>query len=197
MARQPKETLRPLTPEERQILAQTARAGSERAERVARAKALLAVADGATFVEAARVAGRRSNDGVAHLVARFNREGLTAVVGHHGGGPTVEYGPAERERILQEFRREPDRERDGTAVWSLSTLQRALREAPEGLPTLSTFTILQVLHAAGYSWQENRSWCHTGIALRKRKRSDGTTAVVTVTDPQATEKRDTSSEPIP
>src|SRR4051812_894857 len=87
MARAPKEKLRPLPPEERTVLKQTARAHSERAERVPRAKALLAVADGATFVAAAQAAGRRSNDGVAHLVARFNRHGLAAVAGGHGGGP--------------------------------------------------------------------------------------------------------------
>lgn len=197
MARQPKETLRPLTQEERALLELTARARGERAERVSRAKALLAVADGATFVGAARTAGRRSNDGVALLVTRFNREGLAAVAGKHGGGPAIEYGPREQERILREFRRPPDREADGTAVWSLSTLQRALRNAAEGLPEVSTFTILQTLHQAGYSWQENRTWCHTGRALRKRKRKDGTTEVVEVTDPQATEKREQSSKPIP
>ena len=196
MARRQKEKLRPLTSEERIVLEQTARSHSERAERVARAKALLAITDGATFVAAARVAGRRSNDGVALLVARFNRQGLAAVAGKHGGGPAITYGPTEQERILREFRRAPHREQDGTATWSLTTLQRALRTAPDGLPAVSTFTILQTLHQAGYSWQESRTWCHTGTALRKRKRKDGTTEVVAVTDPQATEKRDTSSEPI-
>jgi hypothetical protein len=33
----------------------------------------------------------------------------------------------EQERILAEARRRPDREQDGTATWSLSTLQQALR----------------------------------------------------------------------
>jgi hypothetical protein len=197
MARPRKEPLRPLTAEERTVLEQTARSRSERAERVARAKALLAAADGASFVAAAHAAGRRSNDGVAQLVIRFNREGLAAVAGRHGGGPPIEYGPPAQERILREFRRPPDRARDGTATWSLSTLQRALREAPDGLPEVSTFTILATLHRAGYAWQANRTWCHTGRALRKRKRKDGATAVVEVTDPQATEKREPSSKPMP
>ena len=65
------------------------------------------------------------------------------------GGPTVQYGPAERERILAEVRRTPDRERDGTATWSLTTLQRALRRAEDGLPEVSTYTIWCVLHEAG------------------------------------------------
>jgi hypothetical protein len=185
MARHQKEPLRLLTAAERSALETLARAGSERADQVARAKALLAVADGARFTAAARAAGRQSGDAVAHVVARFNRVGLAAVTPGHGGGPPVQYGPAERERILQEFRRPPDRERDGTATWSLTTLQRALRTAPDGLPTVSTATILHTLWEAGYTWQQRRTWCHTGEAKRKRK--DG--AVVTTTDPQATQKK--------
>ncbi len=150
MAQPPKEPLRPLTAGERAGLEALARAGSERADRVARAKALLAVADGAAFAAAARAvassaAGRRSGVAVATLVRRFNAEGLTAVTPGHGGGPPVVYDAAVRERILREFRRPPDRERDGTATWSLTTLQRALRRAPDGLPTVSTWTILQTL----------------------------------------------------
>ena len=59
MARQQKAPLRAVTADERAALEQVVRAGSERAECVARARALLAVADGATFAAAARAAGRR------------------------------------------------------------------------------------------------------------------------------------------
>jgi len=59
------------------------------------------------------------------------------------------YDADAKERILAEFRRKPDRERDGTATWSLTTLQRALRRAPDGLPSVSTYTIWLVLHEAG------------------------------------------------
>lgn len=185
MARGRKVILRPVTAEERETLEQIARAHSERADRVARAKALLAVADGATFTATAQATGRRSAVAVAHLVGRFNREGVAAVAPRHGGGPPRRYRAAEQERILREFQRPPDRERDGTATWSLATLQRALREAPDGLPDVSTWTILLTLWEAGYTWQENRTWCHTGTAQRKRK--DGT--VVTITDPDATPKK--------
>jgi transposase len=185
MAGWQKAPLRSPTAEERSELERIARAGSDRADRAGRAKALLAVADGARFTDAARAAGRRSGDAVARLVARFNREGVAAVDPRHGGGPPRRYGPGERGRILGEFRRAPDRERDGTATWSLSTLRRALRRAPDGLPTVSTETILQTLWGAGYTWQRDRSWCHTGRARRKRK--DGT--VVEVTDPEATPKK--------
>jgi transposase len=75
--------------------------------------------------------GRCCGDVVSQWVARFNAEGLAALEPRPGGGPPVTYGAAERERILAEARRTPDRERDGTATWSLTALRRALREAAE------------------------------------------------------------------
>jgi transposase len=191
MAHPQKTPLRALTPEERSLLEQIGRSQSEPAAHVARAKALLAVADGAPFTGAAHAAGRCSGDGVARLVDRFNRKGLAALGRQPGGGPPRRYRTPEAERILSEFQRSPDRERDGTATWSLTTLQRALRRAPDGLPTVSTFTIHETLHAAGYTWQESRTWCPTGTALRKRK-----AGVVTVTDPDAEKKGAGSSEPM-
>jgi transposase len=184
MTRRQKDPLRPLTDEERAILIQISRAQSEPASHVARAKALLAVADGASYTEAARAAGRRSNDAVSQLVSRFNREGLAAIEPRHGGGPETIYGVEERKRILAEFERQPDREKDGTATWSLSTLQRALREAPDGFPGISTYTIGRVLHDADWTWQKDRTWCKTGTVTRKRK---GVT--VEVSDPEAEVKK--------
>ncbi len=186
MSRRQKDPLRPLGDDERAVLAQVQRSRSDRAERVARATALLAVADGASYTTAAQRAGRKSGDGVAQLVARFNARGLAALDSQHGGGPACAYGVAEQDRILSELRRPPDREQDGTATWSLTTLQRALRRAPDGLPRVSTFTILQTLYAAGYSYQRTRTWCQTGTARRKRKRG---VVTVTVTDPDATPKK--------
>lgn len=188
MARPPKEALRTLTEQERGELEAFARSRSAPADRIARAMELLAVSEGVPFTQAAQQAHRQCRQAVAHLVCRFNKEGLTAVHGHHGGGPTIRYGPDQKERILCEFGRTPERERDGTATWSLSTLQRALRRAPDGLPRVSTYIIFQVLHEAGYSWQKSRTWCQTGTAQRVRK--DG---VVTVMDPQTDEKRGASS----
>ncbi|MFN0071260.1 MAG: helix-turn-helix domain-containing protein [Chloroflexota bacterium] len=176
--------LRSLTTEERGELERVCRAGSDRADRVAHAKALRAVADGARLIDAAHRAGRRSRHAVASLVARFNTSGLAALDRRHGGGPAVHYGDTERERILQEFRRAPDREHDGTATWSLSTLQAAVRRAPDGLPQVSTMTILDTLWGAGYTWQESRTWCHTGTVVRQRKAGP-----VEVTDPDATPKK--------
>jgi hypothetical protein len=90
----------------------------------------------------------------------------------------------ERNRIFAEFERQPDREKDGTATWSLSTLQRALREAPNGFPGISTYTIWGVLHAAGWTCQKDRTWCQTGTVTRKRKG-----VAVEVTDPEAEAKK--------
>jgi transposase len=185
MSRRRKDPLRALTDDERSSLEQLGRATSAPAGIVTRARALLAAADGCSYTEAARRVGRRSGDAVGELVARFNREGLAAVEPRHGGGPRTRYGADERERILREFRRTPDRARDGTATWSLTTLRRALRRAPDGLPTVSTATILGALREAGYRWRRDRTWCHTGRARRRRR--DGT--VVAVTDPQAAPRK--------
>ena len=91
MTRRQKDPLRPLTREEQEALGQITRMRSQRADIVARAKALLAVAQGASFTTAAHGVGRKSGRAVAHLVARFNQEGLAAVEPRHGGGPPRKY----------------------------------------------------------------------------------------------------------
>jgi transposase len=184
MSRRQKEPLRPLTAEERAQLRRLSRARSQPAAHVVRARQVLAVAEGCSYTEAAHLSARRSGDAVAQLIARFNRDGLAAIEPGHGGGPPPTYGATERERILAEFHRPPDLQRDGTAAWSLTTLQRALRRAPDGLPRVSTYTIWCVLRDDGWTWQRARSWCRTGVALRARKRG-----VVEVHDPDATAKK--------
>jgi transposase len=184
MPRPQKDPLRPLTTEEQTALARLSRAQTEPAACVARAKALLAVAAGQPYADAARAAGRKSGDAVAHLVTQFNRTGLAALIPGHGGGQPKRYGAAAAARILREVQRAPDRDADGTGTWSLTTLQRALRRAPDGLPKVSTATIGCVLHDAGFSWQQDRSWCETGVVVRKRK-----SGAVAVVDPDAAPKK--------
>lgn len=184
MSRRQKDPLRPLTLDEQLVLQRLGRAQSEPAALVARAKALLAVAAGQSFTDAAHAAGRKSGDAVAHLVARFNRAGLATLTPDHGGGQPKRYTAVEQARIVREARRPPDRDRDGTGAWSLATLRRALRQAPDGLPTVSTATIWTVLHDAGFAWQRDRSWCETGASVRKRK-----SGTVTVYDPDAVAKK--------
>jgi transposase len=184
MGRLPKNPLRSLTAEEQADLESISRARSAPAEAVTRAKILLAVGQGMNYTQAAQSVGRKSNDAVSALVSRFNQVGLEALLPRHGGGFQPQYGEVEKARIMREFERQPDLERDGTATWSLTTLQRALRVAADGLPRISTYTLLTVLHEAGYSWQHNRSWSQTGQAVRKRKAGK-----VIVTDPDTEAKK--------
>jgi transposase len=184
MSRRKKEPLRALTDEERTWLERISRSRNEPAGHVARAKQILNVANGYPYQEAALLSGRKSGDAVSNLVKRFNETGLAAIQPRHGGGFAVRYGPVERERILQEARRKPEPENDGTATWSLKTLCQALRRAPDGLPKVSEDTIRTVLLEAGFSWQEARSWCETGTVTRKRK-----SGKVIVTDPDTTAKK--------
>ena len=113
---------------------------------MARARAVLAVANGQSYTMAAQLVGRRTGDTVARWVAGFNRDGLAAVLPRHGGGHRIRYGAVEQRRILAEVARPPDQARDGTATWSLTTLRAALRRAEDGLPGVSTYTIGRTLH---------------------------------------------------
>ena len=154
-----------------------------------RASALLAVAHTGVFIHAAREAGLHSGTTVADLVARFDRHGLAAVRIADGRGRRPSYNASARAQIVATAQRQPDRRTDGTATWSLSTLQRSLRRA--GLPHVGTSTIRRVLQDAGSSYQRTRTWCPTGTAQRKRK-----SGVVTVVDPNTERKRGSSTWPI-
>lgn len=184
MARPQKDPLRTLTAAERTQLEKISRSLTLGAAQVSHAKELLAVAAGATFTQAASLAGHKCGDTVAHLVSRFNKAGLSALQIQHAGGPALSYGEVQRARVLREFRRAPDRGEDGTAKWSLATLQRTLRQAEDGLAKIGTETIWKILHQAGYSWQKDRSWCETGKVKRVRK-----SGVVEVTDPDTLAKK--------
>jgi hypothetical protein len=184
MSRRKTDPLRELTEPERQELDRLGRSQVAPAVEVIRAKILLAVAAGNDYQTAARSVGRRSGDAVAHLVARFNAEGTAALTPRHGGGRRPTYDARDRARIAAEAAREPTPEADGTATWSLSALQRSLRAAPDGLPTVSTYTIRLVLRESGASYQRTRTWCPTGKALRRRKAGPAV-----VTDPDSDAKK--------
>lgn len=177
-----REWVRPLTAAERYELGILAKASSERLDRVRRAVALLAVAEGGSFSVAARAAGLRSGTTVANLVRRFNRCGLAALRIAAGRGRRLTYDATARARIVATAQRAPERRTDGTATWSLSTLERTVRR--EGLPRVGATTIRRVLHDAGSSFQRTRTWCPTGTALRIRK-----AGVVRVVDRRTEEKR--------
>jgi len=177
-----KEALQELTTAERRALERVRRATSERVDRARRATALLAAADGAAFAAAAQQAGYRSGSAVTALVRRFNRDGLAALDVAAGRGRRATYDAAARARVVATAQREPDRTIDGTATWSLTTLERTLRR--EGLGQVGATTVRRVLQQAGASFQKTRTWCPTGTAQRVRK-----AGVVTVTDPQTEQKR--------
>jgi len=181
MATAQKEPLRRLSAEEQATLERMSNATSERVDRVRRAQALLAVAGGASFTLAGQRAGFRSHTGVAKLVARFNRRGMAALNVAPGRGRRPTYGGAERGQIVTTAQQTPRRREDGTATWSLATLQRRLHA--DGLPGIAPNTVRHVLQRAGSSYQRTRTWCPTGTALRKRK-----AGVARVVDPQTEPK---------
>jgi transposase len=183
MAQPQKEPLRTLSEQEERELKRLAKATSERLDVVCRAKALVAVARGKPLTEAAHEAGLKSGDGVGKLVKRFNARGLAALSIASGPGRKPTYTSEQRARILAEVQRQPDRQEDQTATWSLMTLRKALRE--RDLPEIAAETIREVLHEAGYRYLRTRTWVRTGYALRVRK-----SGTVTTYDPETPEKKD-------
>jgi transposase len=183
LGRRAKIALRSLTSEEETTLHRLSKATSERVDTVRRAKALVAIAAGKSFTQAAREASFKSSESVSQLIERFNVQGLSILSIAPGRGRKATYDSQARTRILQEVQREPDREKETTATWSLKILEKALRK--RDLPRIGASTIGRVLHEAGYSVQQSRTWCQTGTAQRKRK-----AGVVTVRDPHAEEKKD-------
>jgi transposase len=171
-----------LTAPEEQELQRTVKATSERVDTVRRAKALLAVAAGRTLSAAGQEAGL-SREGVSKVIKRFNQRGLDVLDIATGRGRKPTYTSEQQARILAEVQRTPDRKEDQTATWSLMTLRQALRKT--ALPDIAAETIRQVLLEAGYSYQQTRTWCRTGYALRKRK-----SGTVTTYDEQTLEKKD-------
>lgn len=164
MARHSRDPLRALTQEEEATLKQTARSRSERAEVVGRAKSLLAVAETKNFAAGARASGRKSDYGVGRLVARFNRDGLKVLATKCRTVHRTTYSAEQQAQVVKEYRRTPDRELDGTGTWSLTTLQHPLRgvfrtvRKQVGLEKISRDTISGILHAAGLTWQRDRTW---------------------------------------
>src|SRR5947209_11517521 len=150
MGRPRKEELRELKEEEQKELKRVVKATSERVDTVKRAKALLAVTAGATLTKASQEAGL-SREAVAQMVTRFNQRGLAVLEIAAGRGRKPTYTSEQRARVLAEVQREPDREKDQTATWSLLLLRGALRK--EALPQIAAETSRAVLHEASFQNQ--------------------------------------------
>ncbi len=116
------------------------------------------------------------------LVWRFNLQGMATLTIAAGRGRTPTNDANARGTIVATAQAQPERQHDGTAIWSLGTLQRRLRR--DGMTRVGTSTIRRILQDAGSSYQRSRTWCPTGTAQRVR-----TSGVVTVVDPQTEEKR--------
>src|SRR2546423_12538715 len=98
MSRSASEPLRVLTEEEHKELQRVSRATSEPRIRHQRAVALLAVAEGKSLSEAARLVGWKGHDPVTKVTRRFNCMGLAAPSRlTRGGGPRT-HGPTHRAR---------------------------------------------------------------------------------------------------
>src|SRR5918997_3042800 len=98
MSRRQKDPLRPLSGAERTFLLRLSRSQSAPAAQVARARALLAVAEGQSYTTAAALVGRHTGDTVARWVAGFTRGGPAPLVPRHGGGRPVRPGAVEQRR---------------------------------------------------------------------------------------------------
>lgn len=175
--------LRPLTADERTTLERIVRATSERHDYQQRATALLAVTTGRSFAAAARQVGWTTGASVRALIQRFNARGLAALAIAPGRGPKPRYDQAARAALTTLVATAPDRQTDGTAVWSLTTLARAAQRRPH-LAHIGRSTIRRILQSSGVSYQHTRSWCPTGTAKRVRKEG-----IVVVTDPETEEKK--------
>src|SRR3954469_5648068 len=108
MSRQQREPLRSLQDTERVSLVRLSRSASAPAAQVARARALLAVAEGLSYTAAAQLVGRHTGDTVARWVAGFNHAGLAAVVPRQAGARRLATARAKRARSPARFARPPD-----------------------------------------------------------------------------------------
>ncbi|GHO61765.1 hypothetical protein KSC_006570 [Ktedonobacter sp. SOSP1-52] len=181
--------LRAFTPSEEQELHRIAKATSEWLDVVKRARAILSVQAGQPFTEVAHEAGYKSGDSISQLVRRFNERGLAALLIAPGRGRKPIYTDDQRARIIAEVQRQPNPKDDQTATWSLMLLRQALRK--KGLLHIAKETIRLVLQAAGYQFGKIRTWCLTGIAVRKRKAGQ-----IRVEDPKAQEKKRSLNRPM-
>src|SRR3954454_1977515 len=100
MSRRRTDPLRALSDDERRALERLSRSHRAAAAQVARATALLAVADGQSYLAAARPVGRRDGGTVAARGARSTREGLARSMPPHGGGRPVRSADVQQRRIL-------------------------------------------------------------------------------------------------
>lgn len=127
--------------------------------------------EGVSYAEAAKAASRRSGDAISHLVSRFNLEGLSAVEPSHVGDRRPTYTVSERERILAEVRRKPDREKDGNTTLVAFHSAEGFAWGSGRLPAVSTYTIGRFSRRLALTGRER------AVGLRPARSNTGANAV--------------------
>jgi transposase/DNA-binding CsgD family transcriptional regulator len=112
-----------LTPEERTTLERLARGGRTRADLARRARIILRLADGASYLDLQRGLGESSRT-VAKWKQRFVADRLEGLQGRYPGAVATVLTPALEARILAWTRKPPT---DGSTHWSSRRLARALK----------------------------------------------------------------------
>src|SRR5947209_16998573 len=102
MSRSASEPLRQVTEEERKELQRVSRASSETRIRHQRAVALLAVSEGKSLSEAARLVGWKSHDPVTRVTRRFTKMGWCGLIDLPNRGPIGSNDQPKQRRIRQE-----------------------------------------------------------------------------------------------
>ena len=180
MSRHQQDPLRPLTADERQELTRLSRSLSAPAAQVERSRALLAIADGASYTAAAHQVGRR------HTELRLGQPLQPRRARRRAARPWVEHGSAMALRQHAFWRNGPEppsASRTARPTWSLSLLQKALRQAVTGCPGQHVHDLAHVARGRPELAEEPHLVRNRRVAMRQRKHG-----VVRVSDPDAMAK---------
>lgn len=109
--------------DERRELERRIRSRSLRADDARRARLVLMLADGASYLEI-RQALRCNANYVSRWKTRFEQDRLSGLFSRHGGGARLLLTPALEARILEKTRQSPP---DGSTHWTTRKLGRALK----------------------------------------------------------------------
>jgi transposase len=192
---------RELMADERAELERRARARTEPARVVERARLILAVADGQTAPAAAAALGQIARTG-RRWVQRFNAAGLAGLEDRPRSGRPVTYGPAVVGEVLAAALTKPDTLGLPFACWTLDRLEAYLNEA-KGI-AIKRSRIDELLVAEGLRWRTQETWFGERAQAPGRTSSGGwsgpppgrpaqTEAERARLDPQFAQKRGPSS----
>ena len=110
-------------PEERRELERRIRSRTLRADDARRARLILMLAEGESYLQIRRTLGCNPNY-VSRWKSRFEQDGLAGLFSRHGGGARLVLTPELEARILGKTRQSPT---DGSTHWSTRKLGKALK----------------------------------------------------------------------